>query len=56
MHPAQIALAWQLAQPVITAPIVGARRVDQLLDVVGATEITLADEEIARLNEATDGF
>ncbi len=56
VHPAQIALAWQLAQPVITAPIVGARRVDQLLDVVGATEVTLADEEIARLNEATDGF
>ena len=56
VHPAQIALAWQLSQPVITAPIVGARRVDQLLDVVGATEVTLADEEIARLNEATDGF
>ncbi len=56
VHPAQIALAWQLSQPVITAPIVGARRVDQLLDVVGATEVTLADEEIARLNEATEGF
>lgn len=55
-HPAQIALAWQLAQPVITAPIIGARRVDQLLEVVGATEVTLAAGEIARLNAATDGF
>ncbi len=56
VHPAQIALAWQLAQPVITAPIVGARRVDQLLDVVGATEVTLSAGEIARLNEVTTGF
>lgn len=56
VHLAQVALAWQLAQPVITAPIIGARRVDQLLDVVGATEVTLDDGEIARLNEATAGF
>ena len=55
-HPAQIALAWQLAQPVITAPIIGARRLAQLLDVVGATEITLGEEEIARLNKATAAY
>lgn len=53
---AQIALAWNMAQPGITAPIVGARTVDQLADVLNATEIDLSDDEIERINDATEGF
>ena len=53
---AQIALAWQLAQDVITAPIVGARTVAQLQQVVGAVDVSLASDEIERLNTATAMF
>lgn len=50
---AQIALAWQLAQDVITSPIVGARTVEQLQQVIGAVDVTLSTDEIERLNAAT---
>lgn len=53
---AQIALAWQLAQPAMTAPIIGARSVAQLHELIGAAEVTLAQEEIARLNEVSEGY
>ncbi|HEU4568634.1 MAG TPA: aldo/keto reductase [Marmoricola sp.] len=43
---AQVALAWLLHQPVVTAPIVGASKPDQLADAVAAVELTLSDEEI----------
>jgi aryl-alcohol dehydrogenase (NADP+) len=49
--PAQIALAWLLRQPGITAPIVGASKMDQLDQALGALEITLSDEESRRLEE-----
>ncbi len=53
---AQIALAWMLAKPSITSPIIGARTVDQLKEVVGATEVTLTEDEVAKLDEATKGY
>lgn len=53
---AQIALAWQLANPVITSPIIGARSVDQLQEVVGAVDVKPSDDEVARLNAATKMF
>lgn len=53
---AQIALAWLLAKPAITAPIIGARTVDQLTDLVGATDVHLMAEDVQQLNEATQGF
>ncbi len=53
---AHVALAWQLSKPAITAPIIGARTVAQLQEVVGATELTLSADEIAKLDAATDGF
>jgi len=53
---AQVALAWQLAQPAMTAPIIGARSVAQLHDLVGAAEVMLTDDEIARLNEVSKGY
>jgi aryl-alcohol dehydrogenase-like predicted oxidoreductase len=48
---AQIALAWLLQKPGVTAPIVGATRLDQLEQAVGALEVKLEAEEIAYLEE-----
>lgn len=53
---AHVTLAWTLAQPAITAPIIGARTVTQLQEVVGATDLTLSAEELGRISAATDGF
>lgn len=47
--PAQIALAWVLHQPGITAPIVGASKMDQLDQAVAALDITLSAEELRQL-------
>ena len=48
---AQIALAWVLAKPEVSAPIVGASKLAHLDDAVAALEIGLTQEEIARLEE-----
>jgi 1-deoxyxylulose-5-phosphate synthase len=47
--PAQIALAWILQQPGITAPIVGASKMEQLDQAISALDIVLSPEERARL-------
>jgi aryl-alcohol dehydrogenase-like predicted oxidoreductase len=47
--PAQIALAWMLSKPSVTAPIIGATKLGHLNDAIAATELTLSDEEIAIL-------
>lgn len=46
---AQVALAWVLAKPVVTAPIVGATKMQHLDDAVAALSVKLAPEEIAAL-------
>jgi aryl-alcohol dehydrogenase (NADP+) len=46
---AQIALAWLLAKPGVTAPIVGATRMKHLEDALGALEVKLEPAEIERL-------
>ena len=46
---AQVALAWLLAQPGITAPIIGATKLSQLDDAVAALSLQLSTEEIAEL-------
>jgi aryl-alcohol dehydrogenase-like predicted oxidoreductase len=46
---AQVALAWVLAKPVITAPIVGATKMQHLDDAVAALSVKLTPEEIAAL-------
>ena len=51
--PAQVALAWTLLNPAVAAPIVGARTVAQLEDNLGALEVTITDEQRARLEEAS---
>ena len=48
---AQIALAWLLHKPGVTAPIVGATKVDHLEDAIAAEELSLSQAEIARLEE-----
>ena len=51
LSPAQVALAWLLHKPGVTAPIVGATKLAQLEDALAATEIVLSADEIARLEE-----
>jgi aryl-alcohol dehydrogenase-like predicted oxidoreductase len=51
LPPAQLALAWLLHKPGVTAPIVGATKLEHLEDALAAAELTLGDEEIARLEE-----
>ena len=46
---AQIALAWLLHKPGITAPIIGASKLYQLEEAAAAVEITLSDDEMAQL-------
>jgi aryl-alcohol dehydrogenase (NADP+) len=48
---AQVALAWVLAKPVVSAPIVGVTKDRHLDDAVAAVDVRLTDEEIARLEE-----
>jgi 1-deoxyxylulose-5-phosphate synthase len=48
---AQIALAWLLHKPAVTAPIVGATKLGHLEDALAAEQLTLSDAEIARLEE-----
>jgi aryl-alcohol dehydrogenase-like predicted oxidoreductase len=48
---AQLALAWLLHKPGVTAPIVGATKLEHLEDALAAAELSLSDEEIARLEE-----
>jgi aryl-alcohol dehydrogenase-like predicted oxidoreductase len=49
---AQIAMAWVLSKPVVTAPIVGATKTHHLADAAAALEIQLTEEEISHLEEA----
>ena len=48
---AQVALAWMLHQPGVTAPIIGASKMQHLEDAVKALEVKLSDEELKALAE-----
>jgi aryl-alcohol dehydrogenase-like predicted oxidoreductase len=48
---AQVALAWLLSRPVVTAPIIGATKPQHLEDAIAALAVKLAPEELARLEE-----
>ena len=50
---AQVALAWLIARPGITAPIVSATRVEQLHDVLAAARLQLSAQDIAQLDAAS---
>jgi aryl-alcohol dehydrogenase-like predicted oxidoreductase len=49
--PAQVALAWLLQRPGVTAPIVGATKLGHLVDALAAEQLELGDDEVARLEE-----
>jgi aryl-alcohol dehydrogenase-like predicted oxidoreductase len=49
LKPAQIALAWLLDHPGVTAPIIGATKLTHLDDAIAAVDVTLSAEEIAHL-------
>ncbi len=49
----RIALAWLLHQPVVTSVIIGAKRVDQLEDNLGAVDVKLTPEELKALDEVS---
>jgi len=49
--PAQVALAWLLHRPGVTAPIVGATKLSHLADALAAEELDLSEEEMGRLEE-----
>jgi aryl-alcohol dehydrogenase-like predicted oxidoreductase len=46
-------VAWVLAHPAITSPIIGASRPDQLDDTIAAADVVLDDDVKARLDELT---
>ena len=48
---AQVALAWVMAQPAVTAPIVGATKARHLDDAIAAAELELTDDELSALEE-----
>ena len=53
--PADVALAWLLHNPVVTAPIIGPRTMDQLQGSLRALEIKLSPETLARLDQIWPG-
>ena len=53
--PADVALAWLLANPVVTAPIVGPRKMEQLTESLRAVEIKFSKEQMAELDEIWPG-
>ncbi|WP_432084540.1 aldo/keto reductase [Streptomyces sp. WAC 04229] len=50
---ATVALAWLAAQPTVAAPIASARTVEQLAALLGVAELSLTDDEVARLTRAS---
>jgi aryl-alcohol dehydrogenase-like predicted oxidoreductase len=51
--PAQVSLAWLIAQPLVTAPIVSATSLEQLQDILKAPSLTLSAEDLAELDRAS---
>ncbi|MBD8897788.1 aldo/keto reductase [Rhodanobacter sp. DHG33] len=51
--PAQVALAWLIARPSVTAPIVSATSVEQLRELLGALPLELSSTDIAQLDQAS---
>jgi aryl-alcohol dehydrogenase-like predicted oxidoreductase len=54
-NPADVGLAWLLANPVVTAPIIGPSNIDQFRGSLRALEIKLTDEHLKRLDEIWPG-
>jgi aryl-alcohol dehydrogenase-like predicted oxidoreductase len=55
-EPGDVALAWLLAQPAVTAPIVGPRTMEQLDAAVRAVDVQLDDKALSKLDEIFPGY
>jgi aryl-alcohol dehydrogenase-like predicted oxidoreductase len=53
--PSDVALAWLLHNPTVTAPIIGPRTVAQLDDAMGALDVHLTDDVLAQLDQIFPG-
>jgi aryl-alcohol dehydrogenase-like predicted oxidoreductase len=53
--PADVALAWLLHNPVVTAPIIGPRTIEQLTDSLRALEIKFSEDSLKKLDEIWPG-
>lgn len=51
--PAQVAISWAQQQPGVVIPLVGARNETQLRDNLGAADVSLSDDQMARLDESS---
>ncbi|MCB2059542.1 MAG: aldo/keto reductase [Novosphingobium sp.] len=51
--PAQVAVAWTLKNPSVCSPVIGVRTPAQLEDNLGALEVEISDEQMARLDEVS---
>ena len=56
MKPATLAIAWVMRQPVVTAPIIGASRPEQLDDTLASADVELDDDLLGRLDTLTREF
>jgi len=54
--PADVALAWLLKNPVVTAPIIGPRTMEQLTGALRAVELKLSDDTLQRLDKIFPGL
>lgn len=54
VKPSQVAIAWTLDNPAVVSPIIGARTLAQAEDNLGALDVTLTDDQRARLNAASE--
>ena len=54
--PAQLAVAWLLAQPDVTAPIIGASRPEQLVETAKAVGLSLSEATLQRLDQVSQPF
>ena len=54
-HPADVALAWLLHQPAVTAPIIGPRTLEQFNENVHSLDIHLSEENLKALDEIFPG-
>lgn len=55
-EPGDVALAWLIAQPAVTAPIIGPRTMDQLTQSLKALEVNLSASDLAKLDEIFPGY
>jgi aryl-alcohol dehydrogenase-like predicted oxidoreductase len=52
--PARVAIAWLLGRPAVTSVIVAARKAEQLVDNIRAVDLQLSDDDVRRLDAASD--